>query len=199
MQNKPAKTAKPLNELIQQRWSPRAFNGAPIAKETIVKLFEAARWAASRFNSQPWRFIVATNDEVAEFEKLVGCLNEGNQQWASKSSAIVAVVASLKSRPEADPNPALMYDVGLAVGQLVIEAMANGLYVHQMAGIQRDKIKETYHVPEAHAIICCLAIGEMGDAANLSETLQQREAAPRERKPLSDFVFTGDWGQSADI
>lgn len=199
MKNKPAVTANPLNELIQKRWSPRAFNGASISQETLTNLFEAARWASSRFNSQPWRFIVATNDDVAEFEKLVGCLNEGNQQWASKASAIVAVIALLKSRPESDPSPALMYDVGLAVGQLVIEAMANDLYVHQMAGIQRDKIKETYHVPEAHAIICCLAIGEMGDASDLSETLQQREAAPRERKPLSDIVFSGDWGQSADI
>ena len=196
---KSAITAVPVHELIQERWSPRAFNGAPISKETLTKLFEAARWASSRFNSQPWRFIVASNDDAEAFEKLASCLFDGNYAWASKSSAIVAVIASLKGKPDSDPNPAFMYDVGLAVGQLVLEATANDLVVHQMAGIDRGKIKERFNVPDDHAIICCLAIGEIGEAANLSETLQEREAAPRARKPLSEFVFSGDWNQAADL
>ena len=196
---KPAITAVSINDLIQNRWSPRAFSGAPISKETLTKLFEAARWASSRFNLQPWRFIVASNDDAEAFEKLASCLFERNYEWASQSSAIVAVVASLKRKPDSDPNPALMYDVGLAVGQMVIEAMSNGLYVHQMAGIDRDKIKERYSVPDAHEIICCLAIGEMGDVANLSEFQRDREGAPRERKPLSELVFSGEWGQAAEL
>ena len=196
---KPAVTSAPIHELIQNRWSPRAFNGANLSKETLTKLFEAARWASSRFNSQPWRFIVATNDNAEEFAKMHGCLMGGNQPWTKDASALVAVIASLKGKPDSDPNPAFMYDVGLAVGQMVIEAMANGVYVHQMAGIERDKIKAEYNVPDGHAIVCCLAIGEMGDADALPEPYDTREKAPRERKPLGEFVFSGDWGNSAGL
>ncbi len=196
---KPANTAVPIHELLQQRWSPRAFNGQSLSKEILTKLFEAARWASSRFNSQPWRFIVATNDDAEGFEKLHSYLMAGNQPWAKDASALITVVASLKGKPDSDPNPEFMYDVGLAVGQMVIEAMANGVYVHQMAGIERDKIKELYHVPDGHAIICCLAVGEMGDAGALPEPYNAPEIAPRERKPLSEFVFRGDWGNSAGL
>ena len=199
MYKKPANTSHPIHELIQHRWSPRAFSGASVDKVTLTKLFEAARWASSRFNSQPWRFIVATQDDSAEFNKLFNCLMGGNQPWAKDAGALVVVVASLKGKPESAPNPAFMYDVGLAVGQMVIEAMANGLYVHQMAGVHRDQIKAAYDVPKAHAIVCCLAIGEMGDKDALPEPYDKREVAPRSRRPLSEFVFSGTWGNSAEL
>lgn len=197
MYEKPAITEHPIHDLIQRRWSPRAFSGAPIDDATLAKLFEAARWASSRFNSQPWRFIVARRENSAEFDTLFNCLLPGNQKWAGNASALIAVVASLKGRPDSDPNPAFMYDVGLAVGQLVIEAMANNLFVHQMAGIDRDKIVDVYGVPEAHNVVCCLAVGEMGDIDALEPPFDEREVAARERKPLSEFVFSGSWGNPA--
>lgn len=199
MYEKPAVTAQPIHDLIQRRWSPRAFSGEPIAKETLTQIFEAARWASSRFNSQPWRFIVATNDDSAEFDRMHDCLMDGNKPWAKDASALVAVVASLKGRPESKPNPAMMYDVGLSVSQLVIEAMHNDLYVHQMAGIHRDKIKAAYDVPDAHNIVCVLAIGPMGDKDALPDALNQRETAPRARKPLDEIVFSGAWGSGAGL
>lgn len=196
MYEKPAITSTPIHDLIQRRWSPRAFTGEAVDKETMTKLLEAARWASSRFNMQPWRFIVATKDNPAGFSQLFNCLMPGNQLWADKAGALVAVVASLKHKPDADPNPALFYDVGLAVGQLVIEAMANGLHVHQMAGIERDQISATYGIPDGHAVICCLAIGQMGDKATLAEPFDSREVAPRSRKELNEIAFSGSWGKA---
>lgn len=194
MYEKPAITSTPIHDLIQRRWSPRAFTGEAVDRETMTKLLEAARWASSRFNSQPWRFIIATQDDPAGFQTLFNCLMVGNQKWAHKAGALIAVVANLISRPGADPNPAMHYDVGLAVGQLVIEAMANDLHVHQMAGIERAKIVETYGVPEGHAVICCLAIGKMGDKEELEDPFDAREVAPRERKTLDEIAFSGSWG-----
>jgi nitroreductase len=193
---KPAITSQPIHHLIQRRWSPRALSGEPIERETLTKLLEAARWAASRNNLQPWRFIVATNDNKVEFARLFDCLLPGNQKWAHSASALVAVVASLVGNPDRPPTQAFLYDTGLAVGQMVIEAQANGIYAHQMAGIDREKIFATYNIPENHEVVCVIALGTMGDVDTLVEPFNEREVAPRERKPLSEIAFSGRWGEA---
>lgn len=160
----------------------------------MIKLLEAARWSASRNNTQPWRFIVAMRDDEAEFEKMFNCLLPGNQKWAHNAGAFVAVVASLIGKPSKPPTQAFLYDTGLAVGQMVVEAMANDLYAHQMAGIDRAKVAETYHIPENHEVICIIALGTMGDIETLVAPFDERERAPRQRKPLDEIAFSGDWG-----
>ncbi len=191
---KPAITSQPIHTLIQQRWSPRALSGEPIERATLQKLLEAARWAPSRNNLQPWRFIVAAKTDEAEFKRMFECLLPGNQKWAHNASALITVVASLVGNPSKPPTQAFLYDTGLAVGQLVIEAMANDIYAHQMAGIDREKIMATYSIPENHEVICTIALGTMGDAATLVPPFDEREVAARERKPLDEIAFSGAWG-----
>lgn len=194
LMEKPAITSQPINDLIQQRWSPRALSNEPIDRVTMIKLLEAARWAASRNNTQPWRFVVAMQEDTAEFERLFDCLLPGNQKWAHNASALVAVVTSLIGKPNKPPTQAFLYDTGLAVGQLVLEAMANDIYAHQMAGIDRDKVVESYHIPDNHQVVCIIALGKMGDVSTLVEPFDAREVAPRERKPLEEIAFSAEWG-----
>ena len=203
MYEKPASTAVALrSDLIQRRWSPRAFSGAPIDKDALVRVFEAARWASSRSNTQPWRFIVAAkgaDGDTAEFDRMHECVMGGNQKWSKNASAYIAVLADLQTKGEEQPNHGYLYDVGLAVSQMVLEALANDLVVHQMAGIYKDKVSETYGVPESHAVVCILAVGGMGNKDDLEEPFYTREINPRDRKPLTDLVFGGAFGQAADL
>ena len=195
--DKSAETAFPIHELLRQRWSPRAFREQAVEPDTVTGLVEAAQWAASCFNEQPWSFIVATQDAPAEFAQMLSCLREGNQEWAKRAPVLMLTLARSTFTRTGQPNPHAWHDVGLAVGNLVVQATASGLSVHQMAGILPDRIREVYGVPDAYEPVTGLAVGYRGDPASLSEDLRERELAKRTRKSLHDFVFTGQWGRSA--
>jgi nitroreductase len=197
--DKPAQTQYPIHELIKNRWSPRAFSPRPVEREKLLALFEAARWAASSRNEQPWSFIVATRDDEAGFDKALGCVREGNARWARNAGVLLFSLAKRSFEPDDDPNRFAFHDVGLAVANLIIQATALGLYTHQMAGIYRDKVREVYQIPETHDVVAGIALGYYGELEQLPGDLQEREVAPRKRKPLTEFVFEGTWGEIAEI
>jgi len=196
---KPAETRFPLHDPLQQRWSPRAFADRPVADEHLTILFEAARWASSCFNEQPWQFIVATKSTPQEYERMLSCLVEGNQTWAKLAPVLLLTVARSTFDHNGKVNKHAWHDVGLAVGNLVIQATTLGLSLHQMAGILPDRIREVYRVPQGFEPVAGLALGYAGDPTLLPDELGQREQAKRTRKPLSEFVFSGHWGQPASI
>ncbi|ACB50993.1 probable nitroreductase [Crocosphaera subtropica ATCC 51142] len=193
---KPANNQYPIHELIKQRWSPLAFDNRLIEAEKIASLLEAARWAASCYNEQPWSFIVATKDNTEEYEKLLSCLVEANQKWAKDAPLLMLSVAKLSFERNNKPNRHAFHDVGLAVGNLTLQAQSFGLFVHQMAGFDVDKATQLYHIPDDYEPVAAIAVGYPGNVEQLEEDLQQRQLSPRSRKPLSDFVFQGTWNQS---
>jgi len=193
---KPATTQYPIHDLLAKRWSPRAFADRPVAPDVLRSLWEAARWAPSSANEQPWSFLVATRDDPQEFSRMLSCLVEGNQIWAKQAPVLMVSVAAKLDRDK-DPNAHAWYDVGQAVMSLSVQAMALGLFVHQMAGILPDKIRELYQIPDSHEPVTGLTLGYPGTPEQLSDKLRQRELAARTRKPIGEFVFSGRWGQTS--
>lgn len=191
---KPAPTEHEVYELIRRRWSPRAFSRAPIADATLRSLFEAARWAASCFNEQPWRFIVARREDDAAFARLASCLTESNQRWAESAAVLMLSLASRTFARNGEPNRHALHDVGLAAAQLTLQATALGLAVHQMAGFSSQRARELLAVPEAFEPVAMIAVGYPGDPDQLPEDLRQRELGGRLRRPQAEFVFSGTWG-----
>src|SRR6516165_3567994 len=156
------KTATPahrIHDLIARRWSPYAFSPRAVADEDLRCLFEAARWAASSYNEQPWRYIVATKANAGEFERLVSCLVEGNQAWAGAAPVLALGCTSLKFALNDKPNTAAHHDLGLASASLTLEATSRGLSVHQMIGILPDRARELYRIPDGVQPLTALAIG----------------------------------------
>ena len=196
---KPAETQYPIHDLLRRRWSPRAFSDRRVDPAIMRSLLEAARWAPSSYNEQPWSFIVATRDDPVEFGRLLSCLVEGNIQWAQHAPVLMVSVARLYFEDDGKPNRHAFHDVGLAVANLIVQATALGLVVHQMAGIFPDKIRELYGIPEGYEAVAGIALGYPGDPQSLPEGLRKRELAPRERKPLTEFVFSGSWGQTSPL
>jgi nitroreductase len=189
----------PVHELITRRWSPYGFADRPVSEDDLRSLFEAARWAPSSYNEQPWSYLVARKEDGEAFETLLSCLVEGNQAWARNASALAIGVVSLNFQRNGKPNKAAVHDLGLAAGNLVLEATARGLAVHQMIGILPDRARELYGIPEGYEPYTGLAIGYPGDPDNLPPEIKQRDQARRGRKPLGEFLFTGKWGQKAGL
>ncbi len=196
---RPAETNHPIHELLRRRWSPRAFADQPVEREKLLSLLEAARWAPSCYNEQPWAFLVATKDNPEEYARLLDCLVEGNQQWARLAPVLMVSLAKLNFDRNQQPNRHAFHDVGLAAENLVIQAIALGLFVHQMAGIHVDKIREAYALTEGWDPVAGIALGYAGELERLPEKLRQRELAPRQRKPLESFVFEGRFGQASPL
>ena len=184
-------------QVLAERWSPYGFGDRSVSEADLRSLFEAARWAASSYNEQPWNYLVATRENAPEFARLLGCLVEANQAWAKTAPVLVLGVVSLQFAKNKQDNRAAVHDLGLAAGNLVVEATARGLAVHQMIGILPDKAREVFQIPEHFEAWTALAIGYQADPAILPDALRERDLTPRQRKPLGKFVFTGKWGQSS--
>jgi nitroreductase len=197
--DKTAETKYPVHELIAKRWSPRAYSDEPVLPKHIRSLLEAARWSASAYNEQPWAFIIATKEDFKEFGRMLNCLVEFNQTWAKEAPVLMLAVAHSTFNRNGKPNPHAWYDLGQAVQNLIVQATDLGLYVHQMAGIDRDKCRETYAIPEDWDTVSAIAVGKMGEMIGLSPELQEREKAPRERKPLPELVYAGSWGKAPEM
>ena len=195
--SKQASPDHPIQRLLAERWSPYGFTDRLVSESDLSSLFEAARWSASSYNEQPWSYFVATKKTPMEFERLLSCLVEGNQAWAQAAPVLVLGVVSLKFSQSGKDNRAAVHDLGLASANLVLEATSRGLSVHQMIGILPDRARELYHIPADAEAWTAMAIGYKADATGLSDALRARDQAPRKRKPASQFVFTGSWGQPA--
>lgn len=193
----PAPAEFPIHELIANRWSPRAFGDKDVAPETLRSLFEAARWAPSSSNEQPWRFIVATRDDKENFDKALQPLVEFNVNWAKHAAVLGFAVCELAFAKNNAPNRNAQYDTGAAMALLCMEATARGLFVHQMAGFDPDTAREVFNIPAGCEAIAAFAIGYAGDATSLPQPYRDRETAPRSRKPIREFVMAGQWAQPA--
>ncbi len=194
-----AKTNHPIHDLLARRWSPHIFEDRPVPEADLRSLFEAARWAPSSYNEQPWSYIVAAKANAEEFNRLLSCLVEGNQGWAKTAPVLALGVVSLKFKRNGKDNRAAVHDLGLASGSLVFEAMSRGLFVHQMIGILPDKARELYQIPEHYEAWTGLALGYPKGLGAVPEDLKQRSLASRQRQPLGQFVFTGKWGAASPL
>ncbi len=197
---RPAPAAVPINELISHRWSPRAFDAKPVEKEKLRSLFEAARWSASSYNAQPWAFIVATKDDPENYNKVLSTFVEFNQSWAKNAPVVAISVAAHKMPHDGSQNRHAFHDVGQAATTLALQATSLGLQVHQMAGIDPNKAREVFGIPEHFEAVAGIALGYPGDHMTLPEgRLRDNETGKRERKEASSFVFTGKWGHVSPI
>jgi nitroreductase len=195
---RPAETSTAIHDLIAHRWSPRAFESKPVEPEKLRSLLEAARWAPSSYNAQPWYFIVGTKDNPENYKRVLESLIEFNQGWAKNAPVLALSVAKLKF-DDGKPNRHAFHDVGQAAANLSLQAEALGLSVHQMAGIDPEKARKLFDIPADYEAVAGIAIGYAGEPASLPDGLRERELAPRQRKPLDSFVFTGSWGKSLPL
>lgn len=195
---KTADVSVPIHDIVSRRWSPRAFDPRPVEPEKLRSLFEATRWAASSYNAQPWYFIVGTRDDPENYLRVLDTFAEFNQGWA-KNAPVVALSVAQLNFGDGKPNRHAFHDVGQAAANLAVQATSLGLQVHQMAGILPEKARELFAIPAGYEAVAGMAIGYPGDASSLPDQLKERETAPRSRKPLDSFVFSGKWGQKSPI
>lgn len=187
--SKPAPAGHPMNDLIANRWSPIAYANKPVEEEKLKSLLEAARWAPSSFNEQPWSYIVGRKGD--EFHtKLSECLAEGNN-WAKESPILMLSVAKTFFDHKHKPNRHYMHDTGAASVLMAIQATDMDLVMHQMAGFDSDKARENFNINEDYEPAAMIAIGYPGDAESLPDDMKEREQTPRSRKPFEDMIWKG--------
>ena len=194
---KTAKTSIEINPLLAQRWSPRAFSNQDVSNHSLLKMLEAARWAPSANNLQPWHFIMGKKQDET-YQKIFESLVEFNQLWAI-NAAVLILSCGNKLGKDDNPNLASKYDVGQAVAHLTIQAMSEGIYVHQMGGFSKGKIIEFFQLPDNIEPLSIVAIGYFGNPKMLPPRMQNSETAERERKSLSDFVFQNKFGEVSQL
>ena len=182
------------HKLIYNRWSPVAFDPKPVEHEKILALFEAARWAPSSRNAQPWRFIYGTSGLPA-YDVLFDLLNEGNKIWARTAPLLVLGLSEVISAYKDRPNRFAFYDTGMAVTNLLIQATNMDLFVHQMGGYDMEKARQVLGFPSRFEPASMMAIGYKGDPAQLPEDVVSRELQKRERKDLKEILIAGKWAQ----
>jgi nitroreductase len=178
-----------LNDLIARRWSPRAFQDRPIDAATLRSLFEAARWSASCYNEQPWRFVVATKDHPEQFERVLGTLMPMNQAWAKTAWALGISAGKKTFTHNGTPNRWGIHDAGAALANLMLQATAVELHVHAMGGFDPAKARTEFGIPEDFEPAAAFAIGYVDGAPE--------PPAERSRRKLEELVFGSEWGQVA--
>ncbi len=183
-----------IHELLAKRYSPRALSDKTIGTEKIIDLLEAARWAPSSMNEQPWRFIIARKEDSSDFHKILGVLNETNRLWAKNASALILTIAKLETDSSKQINKYALYDLGNAVANLTFQATSMELFVRQMGGFNPDKATEIFSIPYEFLPVSVLAIGYKGNAEDLPEFLNKRENTIRTRKNIDELAFTGKFG-----
>lgn len=187
-------TEYPVLDAITGRYSAYQFADRPVEADKLRSLFEAARWAASSFNEQPWRFIVATKDDEPAYSKALSCLVEQNQAWAQAAPVLVLTAVKQAFTYNDAPNRVALHDLGQAAANMALQASALGLTIHQMAGIDQEKVVSSYSLPEGFTAETAMAIGYPADAP-----LNEGEARARQRKAFDDFVFADDWGKASGL
>jgi nitroreductase len=183
----------PIHEIFLERWSPRAFTGEAMPEQDLHTILEAARWAPSSYNSQPWRFLYARRDTPA-WDTFLGLLIEANQSWAKRASVLLIVVSSETMLPpgsdKAVPSYTHSFDAGAAWGSLALQAKLLGWDAHGMIGFDREAAVSALHVPPGYRVEAAVAIGRRGDASVLPDALKAREK-PNDRKPLAEIALDG--------
>jgi nitroreductase len=186
-----------VDDLIRRRWSPRAYSDKEVTTAELKKLFEAARWAASSSNEQPWRFLIGRRGDET-YQKIFNALVEFNQSWARSAPVLLLSVAKKSFTAKGTPNAYGMHDTGAATANLALQATAIGLHTHSMAGFDREQARASFAIPSDYEIGAVTAIGYLGDPTGLPEHLHKMEVSPRQRKPLEEFVFSA-WEKPAQF
>lgn len=190
----------PIENALRRRCSSLAFAERPVEVEKLQQLFEAARWAPSSYNEQPWSFLLTTkNESLLDYESLLSCVTGNNRDWAQRAPVLVLSVAKRHFDAGGKVNHYSIHDVGLATENLTIQATAVGLFIHLMAGFDAPKARKLFSIPDTHEPVCVIAIGYFGNLEALSPELQRRELAPRRRRPFKEFVFSGQWGRPSEL
>lgn len=184
----------PVLDVIRSRWSPAIFSPQTIEPEELLSILEAARWAPSSYNAQPWSFLVARKEQPEEFARMLSCLVHGNVAWAQHVAVLIVSVAKLQFEHNGSPNRHALHDTGIATGFLMLQAASLGIMAHGMAGFDPAKARELYGIPESHEAVAALGLGYPGDEQGAPEELRKRNAR-RPRRKLEQFVFAGRWGQ----
>lgn len=191
--NKIVRGIYPVNETIAQRWSPRSFSPQPVPNEHLMSLFEAARLAPSSFNEQPWRFIYVTSASPVRHAELISCLSSSNQVWAVNAPLLIVALAKKHFTINGNVNRHALHDVGLAVGNLSIQATHLGLGVHQMGGFSAERLMRLFPIPDEYEAVSVIAVGYRDTADKLPDELRHKETASRQRHPLERLVFENQW------
>jgi nitroreductase len=192
---KPAPADHPIDEVMARRWSPRVFEaGRAVEREKILSLLEAARWAPSCFNEQPWRYLVFDGTDEAAMERARACLVAGNA-WALKAPLLMISIARDNFTHNDAPNRTAQHDVGLASENLVLEAVRLGLVAHQMAGFEVDRARHVFNIPDDYTVLAMIAVGYpyRDSLDDLDEKQREKELAPRARKTISQIAYAGTW------
>ncbi|TWU36587.1 malonic semialdehyde reductase [Novipirellula aureliae] len=187
-------------ESIQRRWSPYRFEARPVEDDKITCLLEAARWAASSFNDQPWSWVIARRQETAAFEAMLGCLAEANRPWAGRAGVLLISVTRQCFRYNNQPNRVALHDLGQAAAHMALQATKLDLQIHQMAGINRSVARQQYEIPETHEPQTAIAIGypDLSDPVTEEDKeYHRRETGARRRLTLKEQTFSGKWGKPA--
>ncbi|WP_446745574.1 nitroreductase family protein [Silvibacterium acidisoli] len=192
---KHAPSIEGVPDILFQRWSPRALATTPVSAENLKKIFEAASWAASSYNEQPWRFLVGHKGDET-YKKIYESLAEPNQQWNVNTPVLILSAGKKTFTQNGSPNPYQLHDTGAATTYLSLAATALGMHSHSMGGFDRDKARSLFSIPDDFELGAVTALGYLGDPETLPEHFKKMELAPRQRKPLDQFVFTG-WDKPA--
>ncbi len=184
---------KLIFKIIEKRYSPVIFSEKDINDEVLFKLFEAARWAPSSYNDQPWNFIYGRKGKDPVYEPLFETLMEANKKWAQNAPVLALSIANKISPTTRKENPYAFHDVGMAMGNLLLQAASLDVYVHQMGGYSKKKAKEFLNIPKTHEPVAMMAIGYKGEPGQFPKDLQEKENKPRTRKEMKDFVFNREF------
>lgn len=198
MIDKKAKINHPIHEILERRWSPRAFDGVKIEHAKLQRIFEASRWAPSASNEQPWHFIIGQQGDET-YKKIFETLVEFNQLWVKTAPLAGITVGRIKGLKSGKPSDWFRYDVGQSVAHMSFQATHEGLYVHQMAGFDRERAAELFEIPEGFEAITAFAIGNIGDYKVLHPNLQKLELEERTRKSMDEFVFSNKFGEKSEL
>ncbi|HKI78361.1 MAG TPA: nitroreductase family protein [Ignavibacteriaceae bacterium] len=188
-----------IHELLEKRYSPKAFDDKNIEQEDLIKLLEAARWSPSSMNEQPWRFIVGVKNEDETHDKIYDTLADGNKLWAKNAPVLILTIASNFYQRNGEPNKHAGYDLGQAIANLTFQASAQELYVHQMGGFSAQKAKELFDIPEGFTPMSVVAIGHLGNSEDLPEKVRPVDKSKRKRKELEEIVFQDYFGNKSDL
>lgn len=188
-----------IHELLEKRYSPKAFTNEKPAEETLITLLEAARWSPSSMNEQPWRFIVGVKNEGDTYDKIFETLADGNKLWAKNAPVLILSITSDFYQRNGRPNSHAGYDLGQAIANLTFQASAMDLYVHQMGGFSAERATELFRIPEGYTPMSVLAIGRLGNSEDLPENVRPADKSKRKRKELEEIVFENYFGSPGEI
>ncbi len=184
-----------VHDIFRARWSPRAFADRPVSDRDLKTVLEAARWAASSNNEQPWRFLVARKSDGDRFEKILSTLVPFNQSWAKSAPVLIITAVKRTFTQSGAENPHAKHDAGAALAHIALQATALGLHAHAMAGFDPAKARTELGIPDDYQPVAAVAVGYWGSPDDLPEPYRSRELGARERKPLKDLVFNGRWNE----